>query len=95
MSVKVLDQFSGTGSISKHCLSHPETCAEPAVSLEIVKKCKATITNDIMELDDKALWQPGDFDIVWASPPVRGTMHALLAIDSEDDGEHAQRHRRV
>lgn len=37
--------------------------------MDILKKCKATITSDIMELDYKALWQPGDFDIVWASSP--------------------------
>ena len=68
MSVKVLDLFSWTGSISKHRLSHPETYAEP-LSVDILKKCKASITSDVMQLDYKALWQPGDFDIVWASPP--------------------------
>ena len=65
---RVLDLFSGTGSVSKHCLARPEEYAEP-VSVDILKKCKATITSDIMELDYKALWQPGDFDIFWASPP--------------------------
>ena len=66
--IRVLDLSSGTGSVSKHCLARPETYAEP-VSVDILKKCKATITSDIMELHYKSLWQPGDFDMVWASLP--------------------------
>ena len=38
-------------------------------SVDILKKYNASITSDIMKLGYKALWQPGDFDIVWASPP--------------------------
>jgi hypothetical protein len=66
--IKVLDLFCGTGSISKHCAKHPDKYA-PVTSVDVLPKCKATITSDVMDLDYRALWQPGEFDIVWASPP--------------------------
>lgn len=80
----MLDLFFGMGSVLKHSLSNPETYAEP-VSVDILKKCKATITSDIIQLDYKALWQPGDFDIVWTSPPCThySGLGCLLCLPAE------------
>ena len=65
---RVLDLFSGTGSVAKYCKQHADIY-DDVVSVDVLPKCKATITCDVMKLNYKYLWKPHEFDIVWASPP--------------------------
>lgn len=60
--MKVLELFSGTGSVGKVC----KKLGWKVVSLDLKG---ADINTDIMDWDYKALYKEGDFDIVWASPP--------------------------
>ena len=60
--VRVLELFSGTGSISKVCLER----GWDVVSLD--RDMKADIQEDIMTWDYKKDYKPGDFDIITASP---------------------------
>ena len=64
--MKILELFKGTGSVEKAILKkHPDA---EIISVDIEKKWDATITTDIMDLDYKQ-WNPGHFDLIWASPP--------------------------
>jgi hypothetical protein len=67
MRVRVLDLFSGTGSIEK-TLSKLIPGVE-VTSVDIDPKFRPTIVADVLELDYEALWSPGYFDVVWMSPP--------------------------
>ena len=60
--LKVLELFSGTGSIGKCC----KELGYEVLSLD--NELPADINIDIMEWDYKQ-YKPGDFDIIWASPP--------------------------
>ena len=60
--VKVLELFSGTGSVGKVAKS----LGYEVVSLDLQG---ADINIDIMDWDYKSAYKPGDFDIVWGSPP--------------------------
>jgi hypothetical protein len=60
--VKVLELFSGTHSVGKIC----ESLGYEVLSLDLQG---ADINMSIMDWDFKAAYKPGDFDIVWASPP--------------------------
>lgn len=60
--MKVLELFSGTGSIGKIC---KEKNWE-VVSLDLKN---ADINTDILKWNYKELYKPNDFDIIWASPP--------------------------
>jgi len=60
--VKLLELFSGTGSVGKVAKS----LGYEVVSLDLQG---ADINIDILDWDYKAAYKPGDFDIVWASPP--------------------------
>lgn len=60
--MRVLELFSGTGSVGKVC----KKLGWKVVSLDLKY---ADINTDIMDWDYKALYKEGDFDIVWASPP--------------------------
>jgi len=61
--VKVLELFSGTHSVGKVC----EELGYEVVSLDMV--LPADIQCNIMDWDYKKDYKPGDFDIVWGSPP--------------------------
>ena len=61
-SIKVLELFSGTGSIRKIC----DTLGWETISLDIVEDVDHKI--DILDFDYKQ-YPVGCFDIVWASPP--------------------------
>jgi len=63
---RVLELFSGTGSVGKFCRAHG---FDEVVSLDILPKAGATHTADVLTWDYKALYPPGHFEIVWASPP--------------------------
>lgn len=60
--LKVLELFSGTGSIGKVC----KELGYEVLSLD--NELPADINIDIMDWDYKQ-YKPGDFDIIWASPP--------------------------
>tara|TARA_R110000737_G_scaffold46477_3_gene66382 strand:+ start:89 stop:727 length:639 start_codon:yes stop_codon:yes gene_type:complete len=60
--VKVLELFSGTGSVGKVAKS----LGYEVLSLDLQG---ADININIMDWDYKAAYKPGDFDIVWSSPP--------------------------
>jgi hypothetical protein len=60
--VRVLELFSGTGSIQKVCVER----GWDVVSLD--RDLKADIKEDIMTWDYKKDYKPGDFDIITASP---------------------------
>ena len=62
MVLKMLELFSGTGSVGKVALD----LGFEAVSLD--KDMQATIQTDIMDWDFRAI-PPGSFDFIWASPP--------------------------
>jgi hypothetical protein len=63
--MKLLDLFTGTGSIAKVA----RELGYEVVSLDIDPKCNPDICADITEFDYQSQFEPGDFDIVWASPP--------------------------
>lgn len=62
MPLRLLELFSGTGSVGKAFQGWEK------VSLDIDPKSNATITCDLLEWDYTA-FSPGYFDAVWASPP--------------------------
>jgi hypothetical protein len=63
---RVLELFSGTGSVSRVC----EELGYEVVSVDISNKYhQPTILGDIMTWDYSSQYQPGHFDIIWASPP--------------------------
>jgi len=63
MVIKVLELFSGSGSVGKVCKEK----GYEVVSLDIDPR--ADINMDIMDWDYKDMYNPGHFDIIHASPP--------------------------
>ena len=62
--MKLLELFSGTGSVRK-AVGH---LFEEIVSIDILQKFEPTECADILKWDYKK-YPPGYFDVVWASPP--------------------------
>jgi 16S rRNA G966 N2-methylase RsmD len=62
--MRLLELFSGTGSVGEVATRR----GWDVVSLDINNKTNADIKSDILEWDYKA-WTPGQFDMIWASPP--------------------------
>ena len=60
--MKVLELFSGTGSVGKVCIKK----GWDVVSVDI--DGRADITIDILKWDYKKDYKEGDFNIIWASP---------------------------
>ena len=65
--MKLLDLFTGTGSIAKVA----RELGYEVVSLDIDPKCNPDICADITEFDYQSQFEPGSFDIIWASPPCQ------------------------
>jgi len=73
--MKVLELFSGTGSVKKICHEYGFDC----VSIDIDDKFHAVdIKQDILTWDYR-IYKPGDFDIIWASPPC-ASFSSMLPI---------------
>jgi len=63
--MKVLELFSGTGSVKKICDEYGYDC----LSIDITDKFhQVDIKTDILTWNYK-IFEPGYFDIIWASPP--------------------------
>jgi hypothetical protein len=62
--MKVLDLFAGTQSL-KHTLG----AGYDVTSVDIRKNSKPDICADLLTWNYKEHLKPGDFDVVWASPP--------------------------
>ena len=62
--MKVLELFSGTGSVGKVC----KELNWEVISLDFLSKWEPDIVADILEWDYK-VYPPNTFDIVWGSPP--------------------------
>lgn len=63
---RVLELFSGTGSVSKVCAE----LGYEVVSVDISNQYhQPTIMTDIMKWDYRTSYDVGFFDIIWASPP--------------------------
>ena len=65
--MKLLDLFTGTGSIANVA----RDLGFEVVSLDIDPKCNPDICADITEFDYQSQFEPGSFDIIWASPPCQ------------------------
>lgn len=71
--IRVLELFSGTGSVSKVCDQYPDKYE--VWSLDICSKFHTpTILTDIMQWQYQ-IFEPGFFDFIWASPPC--TMYSI------------------
>lgn len=68
--MRLLELFSGTGSVGRWAREH----GYEVVSLDVSAKCGATFTCDIMDWDFRQ-FPPGYFDVIWASPPC--TMYSI------------------
>jgi hypothetical protein len=62
--MRLLELFSGTGSVGRAFAS----AGWDVVSLDSDPQSPASIHADIRHFDFR-VWQPGDFDAIWASPP--------------------------
>lgn len=64
--MKVLELFCGTKSVGK---VFGGVHGDSIISVDIDPKQKPDICGDILTIDYKTLWNEGDFDFIWASPP--------------------------
>lgn len=62
--VKILELFSGTGSIARSF----KNLGAKTLTLDLDNYHRPDINLDVMQLDYRQ-WKPGEFDFVWASPP--------------------------
>ena len=83
--MKSLDLFCGTKSFSKVAEEKGFECT----TLDILEKFNPTICCDLMDWD-YTQYKPGDFDIVWASPPCtdysalnRALPNKIINLDDE------------
>jgi len=66
--LKVLDLFAGLGGWSAAFTAR----GHQVTTVDLNPAFGCTITADILTLQYKTLWKPGDFDVVLASPPCEG-----------------------
>ena len=67
--MRVLELFAGTHSVGKVC----KELGYEVVSLDLAG---ADININILEWDYKKAFEPGHFDVIWASPPCHTFSHA-------------------
>ena len=63
--MRLLDLFTGTGTVARVA----EELGFDVTTLDMNPKCKPDICADILDFDCERIFVPGEFDIVWASPP--------------------------
>ena len=63
--MKLLDLFSGGKSVTRVA----ESLGYTVTTLDIDKNTNPTVCANVLDFDYKSAWKPGDFDVVWASPP--------------------------
>jgi 23S rRNA G2069 N7-methylase RlmK/C1962 C5-methylase RlmI len=66
--MRILELFSGTQSVSKAA----KNMGCDVISLDMDFRTKPDIVADILHWDYKS-YQPGQFDLIWASPPALST----------------------
>jgi hypothetical protein len=64
---KLLDLFTGTGSVSRAA----EELGYDVRTLDIDAKCHPDICADILDFAYRDAFTPGEFDVVWSSPPCQ------------------------
>ena len=62
---KLLDLFSGGKSVTRVA----ESLGYTVTTLDINKNYEPDIIANVLDFDYKSHFKPGDFDVVWASPP--------------------------
>ena len=68
-AMRILDLCCGTESIGKALQRIFPDQRYEYVTVDVDPKFQPTIVADMRDIDPAALWKPGEFDIVWASPP--------------------------
>ena len=63
--MKLLDLFSGGKSVTRVA----ESLGYTVTTLDIDKNTNPTVCANVLDFDYKSHFKPGDFDVVWASPP--------------------------
>ena len=76
--MKLLELFSGTGSVGKVFKESGWT----VVSLD--RDLDADIKTDIMDWDYKAMYEPGSYDVLWTSPPCTEYSFVQCTLDIID-----------
>ena len=76
---RLLDLFTGTGSVARVA----EELGYEVHTLDIDRRCKPDLCVDVLEFDYANAFEPGYFDVVWASPPchTRLVAHASVLYD--------------
>ena len=63
--MKLLDLFSGGKSVTRVA----ESLGYTVTTLDMNKNYQPDIIADVLDFDYRGAFKPGDFDVVWASPP--------------------------
>nr|WRJ69815.1 putative cytosine DNA methyltransferase [Oceanusvirus sp.] len=66
--IRVLDLYSGTGSVEK-TLKKLYPGKIEVVSVDIDSSFRPTICADVLDIDYKKMWKKGEFDAIWSSSP--------------------------
>lgn len=65
--MKLLDLFTGTGSIAKVA----RELGFEVTTLDIDPRCNPDICADVITFDYQCHFEPGSFDVIWSSPPCQ------------------------